>query len=66
MLIYNEKCEFWQIPRLFRSNLQIPCKIVNSAENIKIHDFFRDHRIAEFWRAWQRFVYYYYIFLDIS
>ena len=43
--------KFWQIPRLFRGNLQIPRKIVNSAENTKIRDFFLDHWIAEFWRA---------------
>ena len=39
--------KFWQIPRLFRGNLQIPRKIVNSAENTKIHDFFRDSAILE-------------------
>ena len=26
--------------------------MVNSAENTKFRDFFRDHGIAEFWRAW--------------
>ena len=32
----------------FRSNLQIPRKIVKSAENTKIRDFYRD---PAFWRA---------------
>ena len=35
--------KFWQIPWLFRGNLQIPRKIVNSAESTKIRDFLRDH-----------------------
>ena len=39
--------KFWQIPRLFRSNLQIPRKIVNTAENTKIRDFLRNHGILE-------------------
>ena len=37
----------WQIPRLFRGNLQIPQKIVNSAENTKIR-IFHDHGIEEY------------------
>ena len=44
--------KFWQILRLSCGNLQIPREIVNSAESTKIRDFFRDHGIAEFWRAW--------------
>ena len=38
-LLMAKNVKIWQIPRLFCGNLQIPWKIVNSAENTKIRDF---------------------------